>query len=376
MKKINSEIKIGIVAILSIIVLVWGLNFLKGTSVFSNNVFYYSIYSDVAGMDISAPVRINGFNIGKVTDVYFHPNNSGKLVVKFELDNDFKIPINSIATIYNTDLMGTKAIKLVLGNSMVYASKGDTLYSYSEGDLKDEVNKQVLPLKNKAEDLISSIDSVMTVITTVLDKDARSSLTNSLYSLNRTFSTMELAMLKIDSMIYYNDNRVSNILSNIESISSNIHNNNELISSILKNFESISDDEDVTRSLGINVSHYKIFAFVIGTSVAGVAGALYAHHLRFIGPDSFGFVESVSVLAMVIIGGVGSVWAVSITAAFLSVLPMVFQFVDDYKLLFYSALLFFMMRFSPEGLKGLVEKIKKNRKSKLDKENKNEQKAS
>ena len=143
-----------------------------------------------------------------------------------------------------------------------------------------------------------------------------------------------------------------------------------------KVFESISDDEDVTRSLGINVSHYKIFAFVIGTSVAGVAGALYAHHLRFIGPDSFGFVESVSVLAMVIIGGVGSVWAVSITAAFLSVLPMVFQFVDDYKLLFYSALLFFMMRFSPEGLKGLVEKIKKNRKSKLDKENNNEQKAS
>ena len=241
MNKINSEIKIGIVAILSVVVLVWGLNFLKGTSIFSNNVFYYSIYSDVAGMDVSAPVRINGFNIGKVSDVYFHPNNSGKLVVKFELNNDFKIPINSIATIYNTDLMGTKAIKLVLGNSLVYASKGDTLYSYSEGDLKDEVNKQVLPLKNKAEDLISSIDSVMTVITTVLDKDARSSLTNSLYSLNRTFSTMELAMLKIDSMIYYNDNRVSNILSNIESISSNIHNNNELISSILKNFESISD---------------------------------------------------------------------------------------------------------------------------------------
>ena len=61
----------------------------------------------------------------------------------------------------------------------------------------------------------------------------------------------------------------------------------------------------------------------------------------FIGPDSFGFVESVSVLAMVIIGGVGSVWAVLATAAFLSVVPMVFQFVDEYKLLLYSALLFF-----------------------------------
>ena len=137
-----------------------------------------------------------------------------------------------------------------------------------------------------------------------------------------------------------------------------------------KVFESISDDEDVTKSLGIHVSHYKIFAFVIGTSTAGVAGALYAHHLRFIGPDSFGFVESVSVLAMVIIGGVGSVWAVSATAAFLSVVPMVFQFVDDYKLLLYSALLFFMMRFSPEGLKGLIDNIKRNREDNLNQERK------
>ncbi|MDC0255150.1 branched-chain amino acid ABC transporter permease [Bacteriovoracales bacterium] len=125
-------------------------------------------------------------------------------------------------------------------------------------------------------------------------------------------------------------------------------------------FESIADDEDITSILGINVAHYKIFAFVVGTSVAGVAGALYAHHLRFIGPDSFGFVESVSVLAMVIIGGVGSVWAVSFSAALLSVLPMLIQFVDDYKLLFYSGLLFSMMRFSPGGMASIVKKMKTN----------------
>ena len=89
--------------------------------------------------------------------------------------------------------------------------------------------------------MISSIDSVMTVITTVLDKDARASLTNTLLSLNRTFSTMELAMIKLDSMIYYNDNRVSNILANVESITSNLHNNNESLGNVIKNIESISD---------------------------------------------------------------------------------------------------------------------------------------
>jgi branched-chain amino acid transport system permease protein len=118
-------------------------------------------------------------------------------------------------------------------------------------------------------------------------------------------------------------------------------------------FQSVADNEDVTRILGIDASRYKLIAFVIGTAAAGIAGALYAHHFRYIGPGSFGFVESVSVLAMVIVGGIGSVWGVAFAAAVLSVLPLLIQFVDDYKLLAYSALLFFMMRFAPDGLAGL-----------------------
>ncbi len=88
-----------------------------------------------------------------------------------------------------------------------------------------------------------------------------------------------------------------------------------------------------------------------------MAGALYAHHFRFIGPDSFGFIESVSVLAMVVVGGIGSVWGVALAAAVLSVLPLLVQFIDDYKLLLYSALLFAMMRFSPGGIAALVNKV-------------------
>jgi len=121
-------------------------------------------------------------------------------------------------------------------------------------------------------------------------------------------------------------------------------------------FQSIADNEDVSRVLGIDVTKYKLIAFVIGTSAAGVAGALYAQHFRFVGPDSFGFVESISVLAMVIVGGIGSIWGVSVAAGILSVLPLLIQFVDDYKILVYSALLFFMMRFAPDGLAGIVNR--------------------
>jgi branched-chain amino acid transport system permease protein len=122
-------------------------------------------------------------------------------------------------------------------------------------------------------------------------------------------------------------------------------------------FDSIANDEDTARVLGIDVPRFKLWAFVIGTSGAGIAGALYAHHVRYIGPDSFGFVESVTVLAMVIIGGVGSVWAVALAAAVLSVLPLWFQFVSDYKLLIYGLLVFGVMRFSPDGIAGAVQRL-------------------
>lgn len=120
-------------------------------------------------------------------------------------------------------------------------------------------------------------------------------------------------------------------------------------------FDSIADDEDTARIVGIDVARYKLTAFAIGTAFAGLAGALYAHNIRFIAPDSFGFVESVTVLAMVVIGGIGSVWGVILAAAVMTALPLWITFVDQYKLLLYGGLLFAVMRFSPGGLAGLTE---------------------
>ena len=121
-------------------------------------------------------------------------------------------------------------------------------------------------------------------------------------------------------------------------------------------FASIADNEDISRVLGIDVSKYKLIAFVVGTSTAGIAGALYTQHFRFVGPDSFGFVESITVLAMVIVGGIGSVWGVAVAAAFLSVMPLLFQFVNDFKILVYGALLFCMMRWAPDGFAGIISR--------------------
>ena len=122
-------------------------------------------------------------------------------------------------------------------------------------------------------------------------------------------------------------------------------------------FEAVSGDEDTARMLGLDVSRYKLSAFALGTALAGLSGGLYAHHVRFIFPDSFAFVESITLLAMVVIGGNGSILGVILASALLSVLPQWFQFIGDYKLLLYGSLLFAVMRFSPGGLAGLAKKL-------------------
>ena len=124
-------------------------------------------------------------------------------------------------------------------------------------------------------------------------------------------------------------------------------------------FDSIADDEDTARTVGIDVGRYKLTAFAFGTAIAGIAGGLYAHQVRFISPDSFGFIESITILSMVVICGIGSVGGIIVAAVVLTMLPQWFQFIEDYKLLLYGGLLFAMMRFSPGGLAALTNKLLK-----------------
>ena len=107
--------------------------------------------------------------------------------------------------------------------------------------MQEEVNAQILPFKRKAEELIVSIDSVMMIVTAVLNKDARKDLSKSIESLGETFSLMSSSMKKVDGIIDANDEKISNIIFNMESILSNIEESNSSVNRILSNMSLISD---------------------------------------------------------------------------------------------------------------------------------------
>ena len=237
----NKEFKIGFFAIASIIALVFGVNYLKGINILNDNRSFYAVYENIGGIKVGSPVLVNGYKVGMVSNIDLLTEKKQKLLVTISLDKEFNMATNTVCKIVNQDLMGTKGIALVLGNTDELITSGDTLISSLEGSLQDEVNAQILPLKNKAEELIGSIDSVMMIVTAVLNKNTRDNLRNSLSSLDKTFELMSQTMVKVDSMIDVNDERIAKIVKNLESITSNLETSNGEIKNILTNFSSLSD---------------------------------------------------------------------------------------------------------------------------------------
>ena len=237
----NKEFKIGLFAIASIIALIFGVNYLKGINILNENRNFYAVYENIGGLQVGSTVLVNGYKVGMVSDINLLAQQRQNLLVTISIDKEFDIPVNTICKIVNQDLMGSKGITLVLGDNNYLVSSGDTLIGNIEGSLQDEVNAQILPLKNKAEELIGSIDSVMMIVTAILNKNTRENLRNSLSSLDKTFELMSQTMGKVDTMVDLNDERISKVIQNLESITTNLESSNGKIKNILTNFSSLSD---------------------------------------------------------------------------------------------------------------------------------------
>ena len=235
----NKEIRTGIVAIFTIVVLIYGINYLKGLNILDKNRIFHAKYDNIDGLLKGSVISLNGFNVGIVSNISLQSDNS--LLVSVKINEDFDVPANSILKISNQDLMGTKGISVILGNSDLLAKNNDTLIAEIENSLQDEVNKQILPLKNKAEGLISSVDSLMVIFTSVLDTDARKNLASSFKNLDETFILMSESMKELNKLVVTNEKNISNSIKNFESITGNISDNNESIENILKKMSSISD---------------------------------------------------------------------------------------------------------------------------------------
>ncbi|WP_347840861.1 MlaD family protein [uncultured Draconibacterium sp.] len=233
--------KLGILIVFSLAILIWGLSYLKGNDIFKRNDYYHVYYNRVDGLVKSNKITLNGYQIGQVTDVQFAPDNSGRLIVSFSVNSSFKIPVNSTARIVSSDIMGTRSIEIIYSKDKEFYQSNDTIKGSIEAGLKDQVSMQVLPLKTKAEELLSTVDSAITVLTVIFNEDARKNLTTSFAKINQTVENIEATTSDLQEIMASEKENVKNIVSNIEELTATFKNNAAAFEATIQNLNSFTD---------------------------------------------------------------------------------------------------------------------------------------
>jgi len=233
--KIKNETKVGILAAFAIALLIIGYNFLKGNSIFSNETTLYAKYTRVDGLSVSKPILINGYQIGRVAKLDLQPD--GSIIATLSVNSKYEIPENSIARLEGTDLLGSKAIVMSLGNSKKMAEDGYTLNANVEKGLME----QVQPVQKKAELIISKMDSILSSVNSILNPNFQKNVDKSFNSIAGTLASLETTSKKVDGLVGSESARIAAIFKNVEGITANLNNNNQKISDILTNINTVTD---------------------------------------------------------------------------------------------------------------------------------------
>ncbi|MCX2492076.1 MlaD family protein [Pedobacter sp. PF22-3] len=233
--KIKNETKVGILAAFAIALLIIGYNFLKGNSIFSNETTLYAKYSRVDGLTVSKPVLINGYQIGRVAKLELQ--GDGSIIATLNINSKYEIPENSIARLEGTDLLGSKAIVMSLGNSKKMAEDGYTL----NGNVEKGLLEQVQPVQKKAELIIGKMDSILSSVNSILNPNFQKNVDKSFNSIAGTLASLETTSKKVDGLVGSESARIEAIFKNVEGITANLNNNNQKISDILTNINTVTD---------------------------------------------------------------------------------------------------------------------------------------
>lgn len=226
---------------MGVFLLYWGINYLKGEDVFSSQKKFYVVYDNVEGLITTRPVTINGFTIGQVNDVRFHPDMSGRLVVTLQVNDDFPITEGTVARVYSASIMGEKSVSLHPVQGAPLAVSGDTLRGDTERELTEEVNMQLAPIKARTEQLLGTLDTVIGLASGFLDERTSQNFKSTFESIEQTFQSVRESASEISSYLSDNKDNFDAVSTNFRTLSEELAARSEDISNTIQNLETISD---------------------------------------------------------------------------------------------------------------------------------------
>ena len=242
---LSREIKTAILIIGCIIIFIFGFNYLKGTSLLSNEKTIHALYDEVEGLVVGANVTIRGLNVGKVKIIDFN-DDFAKIKVTFSIRDDLTFSNESVAQLYEAGLIGGKAIAIIPKyDSSNIIKNGDILISEIKPGLTELVNQQIAPLQDKIEGLLTSADSLFAGISNIMNYDTQNNLKMTLEGLASTIENVNVLSSNINDILNANEKGLKSTINNLSKVSGNLNKITDSLkqmplSSIVKNFDDTS----------------------------------------------------------------------------------------------------------------------------------------
>jgi phospholipid/cholesterol/gamma-HCH transport system substrate-binding protein len=230
---------------------IFSFNYLKGINLLEKSRHFLVVYENVEGLVASNPVTINGFKIGNVQKINLSADGTNRLEIKLMIDNEVEFSKSSKAELYETGLIGGKAIAIIPNyQDSSIAENGDYLEGTIKPGLTELVNQKLTPLQDKLESAIQNADNVMLNINELLSDETKTSLQQSILNFKNISESLYETTNNVNSIILKNSNTIENSLNNIESSSKNI---NEITQSV-----SDANVSDLILKLNSTVTNFNL----------------------------------------------------------------------------------------------------------------------
>ena len=209
--------------ITGLVMTIFSFNYLKGINLFEKSRTFTVVYQNVEGLEPSNPVTISGYKIGKVQNINISNDGTNKLEIKLLIDNDVKFSKSSKAELYETGLIGGKAIAIIPNyDDKSIALDGDYLIGTIKPGFTELVNQRLSPLQEKLESAIKNADNVMLTINSVFDNETKNSIQESIRNFKNLSMSLNETTENLHSLISDNSNSIDKSLKNIELTSENL----------------------------------------------------------------------------------------------------------------------------------------------------------
>ncbi|OKL39228.1 MlaD family protein [Pontibacter flavimaris] len=225
--KISKELKVALLGIAALVILYFGFMYLKGSNVFSNYHRYYVIYNNVDGLTPSNPVFLNGIPVGSVREMKLQTDKGNTIRVELEVMKELQVGDSTIAALGSSDILGSKAITLYLGNSTQMYDGGETLLPFTQSSITEMISTKTVPI-------IDKVDTTLARINRLLDAEAKGNIQDILA--NTAASTKA-----VNDLLRANQQNINQITSNISDLTSSMKSTQRHIDRLALNVAEITD---------------------------------------------------------------------------------------------------------------------------------------